>query len=113
MSKVGYSTVSSEQYERFKKAFFSKHKHDFTCDTSSMDSYGTWYKTYSFADGATWWERMGSSIEKGTVSVRGIDFPINVKMLRVEFWNTDDAFSKVYYEVFNHNILLNNSNFTI
>ena len=51
-------TVNYNTYNEEKKAFFNKHHNDFRCDTSSMDEYGRYLKTYTFEEGAQWGEAM-------------------------------------------------------
>ena len=101
------STVDYNEFTRLKKVFFGNHNHDFQCETSPMDQYGVYYKSYNFRDGATWYERMSPEFIDTQVTVAYNTIPLTIKMLKVEFWNSDNAFSKFYYEVFNHTILNN------
>lgn len=94
-------TVNYNEYNSDKKAFFTKHNHDFTTDTSSMDEYGRYWKTYVFADGAQWLEAMTpveETVETKAV-VHGVElvFKNDVKFMRIEFWSTESG-SKYYYE---------------
>ena len=93
-------TVNYQQYSADKKAFFKQHKNDFECVTSPMDAYGRYYKVYSFADGAQWFENMSPTYEIGTAMVKCVEVKVEVKMFRTEYYNTDDATSKYYYEKF-------------
>ena len=93
-------TVNYEQYSNEKKDFFNKHDNDFRCETSSMDEYGRYYKTYIFTDDAIWYEVMGPTYETVEVEVKMVKMNIEVKMFRTEFWNTDDSKSKYYFEKF-------------
>ena len=81
--------VTYKEYMEDKQAFFQKHDNIFSEHTSLMDEYGRYYKAYNFEDGAQWFE----SISFAPVEVK-------VKMLRIEYWNTEDATSKFYYEKF-------------
>lgn len=93
-------TVNYNTYNEEKKAFFKKHHNDFRCDTSSMDEYGRYWKTYTFEDGAQWCEAMSPEYVSQEVEIKMCKVNVEVKMLRTEFWNTDDASSRYYYEKF-------------
>ena len=93
-------TVDYKKYSEDKKAFFKKHKNDFQCETSSMDGYDRYYKVYSFNDGAQWYENMSPTYETAEVVIKMVTVKVEVKMLRIEYYNTDDAISKCYYEKF-------------
>ena len=93
-------TVSYNDYVNEKKAFFSKHHTDFRCETSSMDEYGCYHKTYVFADNAIWYETMSPAYETAEVEIKLVKVQVEVKMLRTEFFNTDNASSKYYFEKF-------------
>lgn len=94
-------TVTYNEYNDEKRKFFTKHRHDFKCDTSPMDEYGRYWKTYVFKDGAQWCEAMSpveETIETKTI-VHNIElvFKNDVKFMRVEYWTTEFG-SKYYYE---------------
>lgn len=91
--------VNYKQYNEEKKSFFEKHKHDFRCETSSMDEYGRYWKTYIFEDGAVWDEAMCPAYERVEVEIKMVKVTVEVKMLRTEFWSTESG-SKYYYEKF-------------
>ena len=93
-------TVSYNDYVNEKQVFFNEHHNDFRCETSSMDKYGRYYKTYVFADNAIWYETMSPTYEIAEVEIKLVKVQVEVKMLRTEFWNTDDANSKFYFEKF-------------
>lgn len=99
-------TVRYEEYNEAKTAFISKHskKSDWRVETSPMDQYGVYYKTYIFENGAIWYERMAPVWRKAEaeVEVEGIKIKIekDVKLLETEFWNSDNATSRKYYEKF-------------
>lgn len=93
-------TVSYKEYNEDKKRFFKKHKNDFQCETSPMDGYGRYYKVYSFADGAQWYENMSPTYETAEVEIKMVTVKVEVKMFRTEYYSTDDSTSKYYYEKF-------------
>lgn len=78
-------TVNYNTYNEEKKAFFNKHHNDFRCDTSSMDEYGRYWKTYTFEDGAQWCEAMSPEYVSQEVEVKMCKMNIEVKMFRTEF----------------------------
>lgn len=103
--RSGAMTVRYEEYRADKDRFFKKHiKANWNCDTSPMDQYGVYYKTYCFSDGAVWYERMAPVWRKAeaTVEVEGATVKIeqDVKLFETEFWHTDSHETKKYYEKF-------------
>lgn len=94
-------TVNYKQYNEEKESFFTKHRKygDIMCDTSSMDEYGRYQKTYTCADGAVWYEAMCPTYEQVEVEIKMVKITVEVKMLRTEFWSTESG-SKYYYEKF-------------
>lgn len=93
-------TVSYNDYINEKKEFFEEHCNDFKCDTSSMDEYGRYWKTYSFEDGAQWCEVMSPTYETVEVEIKFVKVKVEVKMFRTEFWRSDEIGRKFYYEKF-------------
>lgn len=97
-------TVRYEDYRKDKDAFFKKHRNDFYCETSPMDAYGKYYKTYIFEDGAVWYETMFPEYVKQEVEIEvkfvKVKTELEVKMFVTEYYNTDNADSKKYYERF-------------
>lgn len=91
--------VTYKQYDKEKKAFFEKHDYDYRVETSPMDEYGRYYKTYMFEDGAAWYETTSPTFERAEVEVQLVKTTVEVKMLKTEYWNTEAA-SKYYYEKF-------------
>lgn len=89
--------VSFKEYNDDRLAFFQKHGHDFQCETTPMDEYGRYWKTYTFADGARWCEAMSPVYEEAHFEIHGCKCKADVKFLRTEYWNTE-ACSKYYYE---------------
>lgn len=92
-------TVGYKEYMTEKLDFISKHNHDFIVDTSPMDDYGCYYKTYFFADGAVWNEKMSPETCPAVAEVHGIKVKVDVEMLKTEFWSTESG-SKFLYEKF-------------
>lgn len=94
-------TVTYKEYMEDKKAFFEKHDYDYTVDTSLMDEYGRYYKTYNFSDGAQWFEAMSPVTVTKTVEVEMVKVKVDVdiKLFRTEYWNTKSG-SKYYFEKF-------------
>lgn len=93
-------TVDYKKYSADKKAFFNKHKNNFDCMTTQMDQYGRYGKIYNFEDGAIWYENMAPTYETAEVMVKLVPIKVEVKMFRTEYYSTDDATSKYYYEKF-------------
>ena len=93
-------TVTFNEYNDEKNNFFKKHDYNFKCDTSSMDEYGRYHKEYVFEDGAVWYEVMSPDCIAYEVEVKMVKICETVKMLRTEFWSSDNASSKYYYERF-------------
>ena len=93
-------TVKFNEYNDDKNNFFKKHDYNFECDTSPMDKYGRYHKEYVFEDGAVWYEAMSPDCIAYEVEVKMVKICETVKMLRTEFWSSDNASSKYYYERF-------------
>ena len=92
--------VDYSGYTALKKAFFQKHSEaDWSVDTSPMDEYGVYYKTYIFSDNAIWYERMAPVYFKQDIVVANtkVVTTVEVKLQEVEFWSTE-AGSNKYYE---------------
>lgn len=89
--------VRRAEYEEMKKSFFRRHKGDFQCDArgSSTENY---HKTYNFKDGAIWYEVMTRDAVTERVEIKFCNVPVSVDMMKIEFWNSDESSSKVYYE---------------
>ena len=97
------TTYSS--YLDYKRAFIKKHsKADWTVETSGMDEYGKYIKTYTFTDGAQLIEVNRPVYEKAEaeVEVKGIKVKISetVKLFETEAWSTDNPNSVKFYERF-------------
>ena len=93
-------TVTYKEYMGMKRAFFEKHNYDFRTETSPMDEYGRYVKTYNFEDGAQWFEQMSPEYVREIVKIKLAQVEVEVKMLRTEYWNTENASSRYYYEKF-------------
>lgn len=92
-------TVNYKEYNEDKNNFFKKHNNDFKCETSPMDEYGRYWKTYVFEDGAVWYEAMSPEFVSYEVEVKLVKITEQVKMLRTEYWSSEFG-SKFYYEKF-------------
>lgn len=99
-------TVDCRTYTDEKQKFIKKHgKGDWRVETSPMDEYGVYYKHYLFDDGAIWYERMSPAWRKAVAEVEvevGVKVKIeqDVKLFETEYWNSDNATSRKYYEKF-------------
>ena len=94
-----------KEYLKYKDAFIKKHgKGDWHADTSSMDEDGRYVKTYVFSDGATMVEvnRPVYETVDVEVEVKGVTVKtqVEVKLFETECWNTDNAKSVKFYELF-------------
>lgn len=96
--------LNFQEYEQQKINFFRKHDSDFTVETSPMDSYGQYYKIYTFADGSRYTEINRPVYEKTTVTVKGVNVDLTVKLFETEAYNTDNPLSVYHYEKFNHTV---------
>ena len=92
-------TVDYKEYMSDKMAFVSKHNHDYILETSPMDEYGCYFKTYCFRDGAIWYEKMSPEIVPAIAEAHGVKCKVEVKLFKTEYWSTE-AGSKLYYEQF-------------
>lgn len=94
-------TVTPEIYEKLKIRFLSKHE-NWEVETSPIDQYDTYRKTYHCEDGADWFEVINPVYE--TITLRGFSHGIaieetkEIKLLKVEGWSTDYSKSVVCYE---------------
>lgn len=91
--------LTTKEYEDTKIAFLHRHD-DWKVETSPMDEYGTYYKTYTCIDGAIWNEVNRPIYDKVKIEVRKTMVEAEVKLLETEGWNTDDASSIYCYEKF-------------
>lgn len=100
------SAFKNTDYANFldlKRAFIRKHNRaDWEVDTSSMDEYGRYTKTYTFSDGAQLFEVNGPAWEtvEAEKTVHGVTVKLSekVKFFRTETWNTEDAHSVYFFE---------------
>lgn len=95
--------ISTKEYENRKIAFLHRHD-DWKVETSPMDEYGRYHKTYICTDGAVWTEvnEPEYATASAEVEVKGVKVKIEqqVKLFRTEGWSTDDATSIYCYEKF-------------
>lgn len=92
------TTFDYESYTDAKQKFFKRHDNSFRAQTSQMDEQGIWHKEYIFDDDAVWYETYTPVVEQANASIHGMSFKVDVKLLRTEFWCTDDSKSNYYYE---------------
>lgn len=88
----------------YKSKFLKAHNEaDWRVETSPMNEYGRYYKEYIFSDGASMIEVNMPVYEKASaeVEVKGMKVTIekDIKLLETEIWNTDDAKSYKFYEL--------------
>lgn len=97
-------TVNYEEYWKIKRSFLARHNNDFRVDTSSMDGYGCYHKEYVCSDGAIFYETMSPEFAtkeiEFEVKMINVKTEVTVKLLRTEFWSSDDSVSRSYYEKF-------------
>ena len=89
-----------KEYFDERAQFFAQHKYDYNMTTSPMDEYGRYFKTYSFSDGAYWYESMGPEWDQVTVEVKRTKVKIDVKLFKTEYWNSKGLTTNVCYEKF-------------
>lgn len=95
--------MTYEEYNEEKKQFFEKHSYDYRVGTSTMDEYSAYYKTYTFEDGAQWYEKVSLKKEQLGVTAeselagRTVHSQIIINWMCTEYWSTEAA-SKYYYE---------------
>ena len=88
----------------YKSAWIKAHnKADWKVETSPMDEYGRYVKTYIFSDGFQLIEVNEPSYETVSIDyeVRGVKFheDKSVKLFRTEIWTTESS-SEIFYEKF-------------
>ena len=86
-------------YINRKTKFFQKHGSLYDMETTPLDEYESYTKTYIFEDGATWWEKMTPVIVTEEVEVKRINVNVDIKMLQTEYWDTEKG-SEYYYEIY-------------
>lgn len=92
--------VDYKEYSSNKQAFLERHNYEYRIETSSMNEYGVYHKEYICDDGAIFYEVMGPVYEKVTTEVHKVTITVDVKLFRTEYYSSDDAESKYYYERF-------------
>lgn len=97
MRQEPITNVTYQTYMSDKMAFIKKHGDEWTLDTSPLDEYGRYMKTYIFEDGAVFYELMGKVVEEVEVRHRGLSFKVQVEMYRTEYWSTEFC-SRFIYE---------------
>ena len=88
------NVVTTREYEKKKIDFLHRHD-DWKVETSPMNEYGQYHKTYVCTDGAVWYEVNTPVIEnvETEVEVKGVKVTLraDVKLLCTEGWSTDNA----------------------
>jgi len=92
--------VTYQDYSNRKIGFFNRHGNDCNVYTSNITELGVYCKEYSFRDGAVWYERMSPVTESAVACLHGIRIPVEVRLFKTEFWDTDCSKSRYYYEKF-------------
>lgn len=95
--------LTTSEYEKAKIEFLHRHN-DWTVETSPMNQYGEYHKTYICEDGAVWTELnrpvdADTEVEVEICKVK-VKTKVQVKLLETEGWSTDDATSIYCYEKF-------------
>ena len=93
-------TVDYQQYEKDLNAFILKHskKSDLHVWTSPFKD-GEYRKEYLFEDGASFYEINRHDYEEEiTTTVHGISVKATVKLIKHEYFSTDESESKLWYE---------------
>lgn len=83
----------------YKREFFRKHGGLQHVDTSSLDQYDYYRKTYTTTDGSLLFEVIGPAWRPVTwTNERGETRTEQEKVLSIECWHSDDARSVKWYE---------------
>ena len=85
-----------QEYMTQKADFFKKHG-ECRIHDHGMQSNDSYFKTYDFADGASWCEVSGPVFEDVTVEVHGMKVKTIVRLFKTEYWSTE-AGSKFFYD---------------
>lgn len=91
--------MTVDDYVNQKIRFFNEHHGDLIqTNESPLDEYGYHHKTYVFSDNAVWYEMCGPSYEEAEMKVKNLRYRVNVKLLRIEYWTTNDPESYICYK---------------
>ena len=88
-------------YNDYKKSFIEKHKNaDWRVETSPMNEYDTYFKTYVFDDNAMMFEVSRPVYREVKAFVKELNehVSVTVKLLEIECWTTEDSTSVKFYE---------------
>ncbi|MDD6648285.1 MAG: hypothetical protein PUF60_10870 [Firmicutes bacterium] len=91
--------VTAKEYVNDRIRFFEKHDYNYRVDTSPMDEYGRYSKTYNFTDGAQWFEVMSPEYVEHKIEVKLVKTTVEIKLFKTEYWSTESG-SKYCYEKF-------------
>lgn len=89
--------MTYDEYMNAKTEFLKKHGRAYTVSTTPMEN-DCWGKTYVLNDGAMWYESYSPVYEEIESEVHYVKVHTSVKLLRTEFWNTDNSKTYRYYE---------------
>lgn len=67
-------TVTYTEYRHDKHVFFRKHRNNFDCETSPMDEYGRYHKTYVFKENKNRIKQQGSGVDTGRTQTSKMQF---------------------------------------
>lgn len=93
-------TVTYNEYSKDLQRYIAKHskKSDYKVYTSPF-YHNEYHKEYCFEDGSTFYEINNHNYwEEVEIEVHGIKMKTTVLMIRHEYFSTDDATSKYWYE---------------
>lgn len=93
--------VRQKDYDDIKSNFFAKHHNDFKVEILG-NSAEYYRKTYTFKDGAAWFEKILKQTVEKTVEINFCNVPVSIDMLQIEFYNNEDSKSYFYYELWNN-----------
>ena len=93
-------TVTYKEYMEDLQKFIEKHskKYDYRVETSPFVD-NRYHKEYLFEDGATFMEVNNMDVaELVEVQAHGMTFTTEIHFIKHEYWSTDDAVSKFWFE---------------
>lgn len=94
------TTTTFAEFDKEYTAFAIKHnKKAERHEDTYMDEHGMIHKTVYWDDGATWYEITETEYSENVeIEVHGIKMTVNVPMRRTEYWSTEKATSRYFYE---------------
>lgn len=91
--------VTNEVFNEDKNYFFTRHNWDYEIRTSPLENDGSYIKTYSFADGANWYEKVSPLETVVTATSHGVQFDAKVKLCKTDYWSSDISRERTYFEL--------------